>query len=423
MSYNAVYNSRNLGTNGYYIYKIEVGMPKTIVNKYGLVQSDGNIVTGRYYGERKITVSGRIEATSLDDMQSKLDTLKTYTVGYEKELDITIGTTVRRYTATVSSFSYDTSGYLCEWDIDFTCDSIAEDANSSSLVFGTYTSSGTSYANAIGGTYFAEPSLDFTINQIDPYWSSKYIDIRNAVTNQRMRFTRTWKWGDRVVVNGRTKNAVIYPSSTTIISNADSLTGWTGTATLSLETALMKEGVACLKIAMAVPNVTCSFIRLNSSIPIDLSTSVGTVIIPVFIPTPTAGTVQSVKLFAGSNATLGTNYRDFTRTTQWDGSALAMNAWNYIAVGTSTGYADTGTPVMTSIISIQVTIRGTAGTMQLNGALLDYISLYKQTTVAVPLDYEGVIPDMDIGSTSLIVSDELTSRNITIAGSYYKRYL
>lgn len=420
--YNVVYNSRNLGANGYYIYKIDVNMPKTIVNKYELIQTDGNIVTGRFYGERIISVSGRIEATSLDDMQTKLDTLKGYTIGYEKELDVTMGSTVRRYVGTVTNFNYKTTGYHCEWSIDFTCDSIGEDANSSSLVFGTYTSTGTSYANTIGGTYFAEPSFDFVINQIDPYWTAKYIDIRNAVLNQRMRFTRNWKWGEHVVVNGRTKTALVYPTTSTVIDNMDTITSWTSAHTLSLDSTNMKEGVGCNKVVMGSATTSSYLQRLNATA-VDLSSSSGYVLLPIFIPTPTSGTVSTIRLQAGSDATLASNYVYWDITTQWNGSAFSTNAWNFVRVDLSVAPTNTtGTPVRTAIISIQISLRD-GSSFQLNGWLADYLTVYLASAVAEPIDYEGTIPDMDIGSTTLIVSDELTSRNVTMTGSYYKRYL
>jgi hypothetical protein len=420
--YNAIYNSRNLGTGDYQITKIDVPMPKTKVNKYELVQADGQIVTARYFGERTISVAGRILADSLDDMQTKLDTLKTYTIGYEKYLDITIGTSQRRYTATVTNFNYKTSGYYCEWTIDFSCDSFGYDFASTALTFGTFTSSPTSYANTIAGTYFTEPSFDSTVNRVDNWWSAKYIEIKNSVLNQRMRITRVWSPGDRVVINGRTKTSQIYPSTTTVVDNCDVITGWTSANTLSLETALMKQGVGCHKIVMASATATSYDQRLNATA-IDLSSTAGYVLIPVFIPTPTSGTVASVDFTIGSGTTFASNFCYWRTTTQWDGSAIASNAWNYFRVDLSVApTGTTGTPVRTAIISIQVLLNATA-TMQLNGWLVDYISTYQVGSTLSALDYEGTPPALDTGSQSLTFTDEFTTRNVTITGSYTKRYL
>jgi len=77
----------------------------------------------------------------------------------------------------------------------------------------------------------------------------------------------------------------------------------------------------------------------------------------------------------------------------------------------------------TAIISVQVTIYGTSAAMQLNGVFLDYITLQKAGITATALDYEGTFPYLDIGSSTIVASDEFTSRNITITGSYSKRYL
>jgi hypothetical protein len=205
----------------------------------------------------------------------------------------------------------------------------------------------------------------------------------------------------------------------------DSATGWTSTtATISLDTANEIEGTGAVKAVMAAASLFCDFDRLNYATNIDLSSTIGIVILPIFIPTPTAGAVANIRFTAGSDASLGTNSLYWNVSTQYDGSAIATNAWNYIKVDLSTAATSTsGSPVRTAIKSIRVSIQGTAATMQLNGALLDYISLYKTSVVGETLDFEGTFPDLNLGTCALTVEDEFTARSIVITGNYYKRWL
>ena len=422
--YGAIFNSRDLGTGDYQIYKIDVNMPKNKVSKYELVQSDGQVVTSRFYGERVVRVSGRILANTLNEMQSRLDTLKIWLDGYEKFLDIKIGDTDRRYVATVLNFNYNIKGYFCEWDIDFTCDSLASDSATTSLTMGTYTSSPTSYTNTIGGTYYAEPSFDLTVTRVLPYWTSKYIELKNAVRNERMRMTRTWLPGDRVIINGKTKVAQIYAGTTQIVSDLDSIIGWTGTnGTLTLDNTNEIQGTGCADMNMATAQLTTNIERLNSG-SYDLSSSAGKLYIPIFIPTPTSGVLPNeIRFMMGSDATFATNLLWYNITTQWDGSAITGNAWNYFVIDLSTTPSSTtGTPVRTAIKCLRLSLNF-ASVSRLVSWKADYIASIKTTTTLTPLDYEGSMPGLDIGSSTIITSDELTTRNITMTGSYYKRYI
>jgi hypothetical protein len=299
---------------------------------------------------------------------------------------------------------------------------MASDASTTTLTMGTYTASPTSYTNTIGGTYYAEPNFDFTITRCIPYWSAGYIDINNAVRNERMRMTRAWLPGDRVVISGKTKTAQIYASVPTVIDTLDSIAFWSSSNTLTLNTANEIEGTGCANVVMAAGATSTSLARLNYTAT-DLSTSSGTVLIPIFIPTPTSGTVATVRLTIGSDSTLATNSLYWNVTSQWDGSAIATNAWNYFSFPLNTAATSTtGTPVRTAIKSIEVSLRNTTN-FQLNGWRVDYISRYVVSSTPTTLDYEGSPIGLDIGSSTAIISDEFTSRNITITGDYYKRYI
>ena len=416
-----IFNGNNLNTGNYETNSVDVSPPNIKLNKYELARYDGVVVTNKQLGERTIKIKGRILANNMTEADTRLDTLNSYLNDSNKDLIVEVAGVNRKFNATLSGFMVTKTGYSITWEATFSSASLGEAIDTTTLAFGTYTTTN-SYVNTILGSYKTEPTIDLTVNQVEPYWLTKYMDFNNPYRNERIRITREWNWYDRVVINGADKTVSLYASSKTVIDDCDVTTGWTSSHTLSIEASLMKEGVGCLKNVMAGAAQACDFIRLDATA-VDLSATMGKIIIPVFIPTPTAGAVASIKFYAGSDATLANNYSLWTITTQWDGSALATNAWNYVVVDLSTGNTDTGTPDRTAIISVQVTIYGTSAAMQLNGVFLDYITLQKAGITATALDYEGTFPYLDIGSSTIVASDEFTSRNITITGSYSKRYL
>jgi len=419
----AIYNGYELNTSPNKVLGIDYRkVPNVLLNVHQLARTDGEIVTNTNWGNKIIVIEGRTTGSSKNNLDENIDTLYSKFINYGKNLDIVVNGSTRRYTATISDTEISTHDCVATWKITFTCSALSKATSTTSLTMGTYTTSPTGYANTIAGSYKAQPIIDFTINQIEPYWESKYIDIANSALNERIRLTNNWNWFDRVVINGDLKTVNIYNTTKTIIDECESITGWTSSHTLSLETSNQKQGNGALNNVMAGAAQDCDFIRLNNS-SLDLSSTRGNVIIPVFIPTPSAGTVESIKFYIGSDATLASNYSLWTKTTQWNGTALATNAWNYIMIDLSTGNTDTGTPIRTSIISIKITVHGTSTAMQLSGVLIDYITVQKSSVTPTILDYEGTIPYLGIGSSTLTISDELTSRNITFTGSYYKRYL
>lgn len=398
--------------------------PAVTVNNYKLARSDGEVVVNSTYGGKNITIKGRIKASDRTELDNQIDIFKSYLSGHEKYLDLLINGITRRYIATVTNTSYTIrNGCVCLWEIEFTTSGFGYDTSTSSLTFGTYTATETSYANTIGGSYKTFPIIDMTINQVEPYWEAKYLQIKNSATNQRIRITRTWNWYDRIVINGNIKQVSLYPTTKTVISSMDSVTGWTSGHTLTADTVNMKEGVAALKVVMGSAATSTYIQSLNFSPTVNLSSTSGKIILPVFIPTPTSGAIAKITLTLGSGTTLAANFVTFEQTTQWDGSAIATNAWNYFVFDMSETPASTnGTPVLTAIKSIKITLSH-GSNFQLNGALFDYMTINKASATPEYIDYEGTFTDLEIGTTTLLVEDEFISRNISITGNYTKRYL
>lgn len=423
MEYKATYNGFELKSADYFISKIDVSSPKTNLNKYELVRADGQVVTNQNFNERIIKVEGKINANSHDEMLNKLDTLKQKLVGIDKNLDVYLGTTTRRYVATVNSFNYTTTGYYCEFTIEFTSNAFGKSFNSNALTFGTYTSNPTTYSNVAEGSYKTKPTINLKFNYVAPYVDYAYLQIYNPSTNQRLRITRKWGNSDLVTIDGENKKITIYPTTVTEIDACDSTTAFTADTgeVLTADTNLRIQGNASIKNTMSSTKASTFTQELNGT-SFDLSSSAGYILVPIYIPTPASGTVSSVRLRIGSGATLATNYDDYTVSTQFDGTAIQYSEWNYFKFDLSAAPTTTGTPVRTAIISWQVALLFTT-TGRINGWNLDYVSLHKPSITPITADYEGTFPDYEIGTNALVFSDEFSRRSITVTGSYYKRYL
>lgn len=421
-----LFNTNDLNANGFEVLEVDYyDTAKALVNKHQMVRGDGEVITDKRYGERLIKLRGRVIASNRKDMETKLDTLKSYLTEPNKQLDIMALDKVRRFTATVTGFTTTVSGYMCNFDITFAASPFGVETAATAITLTTpRTAASASDANTFGGTYKAPVSLDFTITRCSPYWESKYIDLQNTVLNQKLRLNRVWGWSDRVVVNGEARTVSIYPATKTVIQNCDSLTidgytSWQGVnITASLDTTNKIEGVGCVKGVMAGATATATLL-MNTAANVSLLSTIGDVLVPVFIPTPTSGTVAKLRVQI-TDWSAKVAYWDLT--TQYDGSAIAYNAWNLFKFDSNVPTADSGIANRALLSKIEFILYATT-TMQLNGVLLDYIAAFKANPVATTMDYQGNFVEFNPGSGTLVISDEFTTRSITASGSYVKRYL
>ena len=417
------FNANNLNlADTFEVLDITKNPPKVVINKYQLARADGEIVTNQRYGERTIIVTGRILAEDVIDMQTKLDLLETYLLGKNLPLYVHEIGIVRKYIATKTGLTTEIQGYKCNWTVEFTAEAFGEETSTTPISITTpYISSPTLNANDFGGTYSAQPEINITVNWVEPYWSNKYLEIKNTYTSKALRITREWGLYDNLIIKCKEKTCWLYPTTKLEVETCDSNSGWTSSDTLSVDSVNMKEGTGCLKNVMTGARIYCDFIKLNFT---PINASVGTMIVPIFIPTPIAGTVAAIRFYVGSNANLSANYNQYNKTTQFDGSAIATNAWNYFGFSmTAAPNATNGTPNMSAIKSMMVRIYGTSGAMNLSNALLDYITLQSTTAIGGHIDYDGIFPEWGPGTQTIIISDDFTNRNIAVDATYYKRYL
>ncbi len=411
--------------------------PRQINNSYKLARTDGEVVTATYYGSKNITVKGRIKASNRNELDTLIDTFKSKLVGYGKNLDIKMNNVVRRYNATVSDSSYTIrDSCICLWEITFLTNGIGYDSTTTALTFGTYTASNTSYSNTIGGTYKTYPYMEFLINSCLPYWEYRYIEIKNGVTNEYLRINKEYHYNDKIVVNGATKKILAYTSSSNIISSMDTVAdnstysvGPLADTSVSIDTSIKTQGIGSILMnhnTGAAISPKGLIIYSYGTNKFDMSQAGAIMCFAVYIPTPIVGTHSSLQIYLSSNISNPYQGRYYNITQQYNGAAFALDSWNYFKIVIDTYTSQTLPFDKSAINSVILNFSGNSGDRNLydwDNARADYFVSFYQSPIAEEIDYEGLIPSLNTGADSLVITDTLDSRNITITGNYTKRYL
>jgi hypothetical protein len=177
-----------------------------------LADLDKNRVTSGYYRSRRISLRIGIGASTRGQVEQSIDTLMGLIQGIEKDLVLSQGAAVRRYTATLSDASIiHGGGSYIEIDLLFDC----------SDAFG-YDTAYTVIANVAGATA-ASRQDNYTFAGSAPWQapifqvqvdavtggSNASILIGNLNTGQTITITRTWVAGDLLIVNSQTGSVTV----------------------------------------------------------------------------------------------------------------------------------------------------------------------------------------------------------------------
>jgi adenylate cyclase class IV len=74
--------------------------PDLIAQIYALADTNGSSIPALNYPSKKLRLAGAVKGSSQADLDSRIDTLKGYFVGKDKNLDVGYGSGTRRYIAT-----------------------------------------------------------------------------------------------------------------------------------------------------------------------------------------------------------------------------------------------------------------------------------------------------------------------------------
>lgn len=161
--------------------------PDREIKAIELARADGSEAVFKRYKDRNITIDGLIKGTSSNDVESILDTLKTYT-GRSGALDIGYITGIRRWQAELQNFivSRDSSD-ITQMGISYSFYSPkawAVDTTSADIVTATLTASSTSISVNASGSYPALPVYTLTLNAISTASGVLNLTISNAVESR-----------------------------------------------------------------------------------------------------------------------------------------------------------------------------------------------------------------------------------------------
>lgn len=161
------------------------GFAERSVIRAKIARREGVKVLANEFGEKEITIEGKVDATSVSDLQSKLDSMKTLITQQEGPLIIELG---RTFTATVTMLGIPDEHYnltRAPFAITFVCSdpfSVGDSVSATvPLASGITTLSG---AVTISGTYFSRPSMIYAPGGSAGNTNIRRLDFTHIATGQ-----------------------------------------------------------------------------------------------------------------------------------------------------------------------------------------------------------------------------------------------
>ena len=154
MAKNITFAGQSLQNDNWRTKNIEYrNMPNKIIDLRPLSRRDGFRVVNTYYDSKEITISGVLNQSSEAALKTTLDTMKEYLNKDEQNLDIDDGSTLVRYSATMSQFNVPEEHYhitQIPYQIVFKCQPLGQSQTASTLTASFTASTYSSSFNPIG---------------------------------------------------------------------------------------------------------------------------------------------------------------------------------------------------------------------------------------------------------------------------------
>jgi hypothetical protein len=98
-------------------------LPTKNASPFAISHANKSTIPYINYPSKQITISGEINGTSIADLDTRIDTFKSYFIGANKNLDIGYNSGTRRYTATVTDISITRPGglFYATFSVTFFC--------------------------------------------------------------------------------------------------------------------------------------------------------------------------------------------------------------------------------------------------------------------------------------------------------------
>lgn len=208
---NATFDSYDLQDANIILTKIEHdNIPAQELKRYRIVRGDGEIITDKRFGAKRILLIGRVNGSSSADLESRLDTLREKVIGYNKvnkELVIDYNATTRQYTAVCTAFSVDRrtgTVNFAEFQIEFVSTTpFGKAPASSNLLTSTgQTTSPNNKAITVAGTAEKQKLvITVELNSFTTADDSNTITLENSDTGYAISISRVWTATEILVVD------------------------------------------------------------------------------------------------------------------------------------------------------------------------------------------------------------------------------
>ena len=231
MAQNITLNSYSLQSANIVTSKIDhegIGIDESQVK---IPHRDGEKLVSFTYGIRKITLEGNVIGSSIQDLDSQIDTLKKNVMGVTGNLDIDYNGTTRRYSVHVQNIIITRDFYNltivpfrieCEAvNPSFGQDTASTNCYNDTAVSGTFSAGNiiTNFSATISGSVNPQPIITFTVN------------VAGSITGFYLQNTTT-NTGLNVIPSAPINNSDVYvidTSAYTITKNGIPLTTFSGT--------------------------------------------------------------------------------------------------------------------------------------------------------------------------------------------------
>lgn len=213
MNGDLTYNSNNLQTYdpttnvGILTNVIEhTNLPEKIATLFAKADADGSSIPSINYPSKKVNIAGMIKGSTQADLDSRIDTFKGYFTGKDKNLDITYGSSTRRYIATANTVSVvrQDKALFATFAIEFICTNpFGLDTSTTNLwtAKSAFSSATFTETPTIGGNApYQLPVITITINSLTG--AGDYVQISNDNNNQELLiYGQGLQAGDVIIID------------------------------------------------------------------------------------------------------------------------------------------------------------------------------------------------------------------------------
>lgn len=206
----------DLQSNDYRITDTDLfNAPAKTVTVIELARKDGAKAVFERFGNRKFSLEGYIQTSTEFDADSALDYLKSFVTRKNLELKLGYLGDFRIWTVNIESLQV-ARGNTDVSRMGFSLNGVApnpfaKDSGISTLVDESGITTSKNIAVNAGGSYFAQPLTQITINSINPDDELVTISIGNASESTYMDITNIFEAGDVITIDSA--NEIIYKNS------------------------------------------------------------------------------------------------------------------------------------------------------------------------------------------------------------------